>query len=596
MDTTQDLTSKDQCAVVLRYVTDVVHERLIAVIDCESSTGQYFVDLVKQTLEKMDIDIKQCVGNATDRAANMQGQYRGFSASLTGESPNQCSFKDSNKCMNLWEETSEDRRHRRLDVIGETGWWAKDKALRKVFGSFDCALSMDVVITMERIEKDVAIKPAIRPRDNLRKCARDFEGVKRAADNFVEWANGILEEQQDYDAEAQTALPEKRTTTKKKRKPDQRKEPSKDNHEGAQQNCLLEFDEHATVEALQAELISLAQQWERLKQSALEEYNSRAAAATSDVSGEGFEDPDERAELVACERTVSTMKFVKNRLRTSLTQENLEAFLLMAKEKEIIMGLGKDDIIDKMSESTDCGKSYSRSDSLKVHQRIHSGEKPFGCDQCGRSFTLLQNLKSHQRIHAGEKPYGCDQCGKSFSRPSNLKSHQKIHTGEKPYGCDQCGKGFTLSSCLNVHQRTHTGQKPFSCNQCVKSFVTSSNRTVHQRIHTGEKSYSCNQCGKSFTQSSSLNRHQQTHTGETSYGCDQCGKSFVSSQNLKVHQRTHTGEKSFSCAQCGKSFTWLYSLESHQRPHTGEKSHSCFQCDKRYSDKRSLIKHQKIHT
>lgn len=41
MDTTQDLTSKDQCAVVLRYVTDVVHERLvIAIIDCQLSTGQ----------------------------------------------------------------------------------------------------------------------------------------------------------------------------------------------------------------------------------------------------------------------------------------------------------------------------------------------------------------------------------------------------------------------------------------------------------------------------------------------------------------------------------------------------------------------------
>lgn len=40
LDTTQDLTSKDQCAVVLRYVTTVVHERRIAVIDCESSTGQ----------------------------------------------------------------------------------------------------------------------------------------------------------------------------------------------------------------------------------------------------------------------------------------------------------------------------------------------------------------------------------------------------------------------------------------------------------------------------------------------------------------------------------------------------------------------------
>lgn len=80
MDTTQDLISKDQCAVVLWYVTD---EQLI---DCESSTGQYFVDHVTETLEKMDIDIKSCGHHATNGAANMQGQYRGFSVLLTGES------------------------------------------------------------------------------------------------------------------------------------------------------------------------------------------------------------------------------------------------------------------------------------------------------------------------------------------------------------------------------------------------------------------------------------------------------------------------------------------------------------------------------
>ncbi len=68
--TTQDLTSKDQCAVVLRYVTDVVREKLIAVIDCESSTGQYFVELVKQTLEEMDIDIKKYIGNADGDGAD----------------------------------------------------------------------------------------------------------------------------------------------------------------------------------------------------------------------------------------------------------------------------------------------------------------------------------------------------------------------------------------------------------------------------------------------------------------------------------------------------------------------------------------------
>ncbi|RXN12350.1 SCAN domain-containing 3-like protein [Labeo rohita] len=162
IDTTQDLTSKDQCAVVLRYVTDVVHEKLIAVIDCESSTGQYFVELVKQTLEKMDIDIKKCIGNATDEAANMQGQYKADTTGVVVASESLFSLlndiavfiRDSYKRLKLWEENSEDKRHRRLGVIGETRWWAKDEALRKVFGRFakpDNALYTDLVITMEKI-------------------------------------------------------------------------------------------------------------------------------------------------------------------------------------------------------------------------------------------------------------------------------------------------------------------------------------------------------------------------------------------------------------------------------------------------------------
>lgn len=56
---------------------------------------------------------------------------------------------------------------------------------------------------------------------------------------------------------------------------------------------------------------------------------------------------------LACERTFSTLKLVKNRLRTSLNQENLEAFILMATEKEILMALDKVDIIDKMAESSE---------------------------------------------------------------------------------------------------------------------------------------------------------------------------------------------------------------------------------------------------
>lgn len=57
--------------------------RLVALVRCEVSTGQYFVNLVSDVLDHLKLDKDMCIGNATDGVSNMQGHYKLFLALVT---------------------------------------------------------------------------------------------------------------------------------------------------------------------------------------------------------------------------------------------------------------------------------------------------------------------------------------------------------------------------------------------------------------------------------------------------------------------------------------------------------------------------------
>ena len=94
---------------------------------------------------------------------------------------------------------------------------------------------------------------------------------------------------------------------------------------------------------------------------------------------------------------------------------------------------------------------------LKRHQSLHN-QTMVSCDVCGKS-VRKRALSKHRQCHSESAKSKCPYCSKMFSSIWNRRVHERIHTGVKPYVCNICGKGFRQNVELRLHGRQHDKEK-----------------------------------------------------------------------------------------------------------------------------------------
>ncbi|XP_018017302.1 zinc finger protein Xfin-like [Hyalella azteca] len=223
---------------------------------------------------------------------------------------------------------------------------------------------------------------------------------------------------------------------------------------------------------------------------------------------------------------------------------------------------GNSCLADRMHVCGYCSRAFTRSDKLKMHLRIHTGERPYHCF-CSKTFTRQDKFKQHLNIHP---------LVEILEQKDNIVAPKHDALILKIVRQAQSMVPPCSESSLNNFTKKIEWLKSTAIEAKKRPSSSIKNESLAKQVQLPNK---CTQPNASLkvakVTNSSLHSKllEMDNMSSTSFvkeiiSCEKCDCSFESERAYVSHMKSHSRNEVFKCF-CGREFRSLRWLDNHKQ-------------------------------